>query len=198
MTYTLQSVINYYDDCAMLIKDDAKSMGWSSLFNQQLRFDVINFFVDLSNQSLLDIGCGDGGLFHYLKDQQINCDYKGIDISPKMIHRAQARFPGINVRQANFFDITQTFDVVIASGSLSMATSHDPMLFLTRSIDHLFSITHNHLVFNLLSTNAPRKSAKFNRYQPEEVISYCFKKTPYVSMHHGYLPNDFTVHMAKP
>ena len=59
----LSVVIDYYDECASTIKNDAKAMGWSSEFNQQLRFDVINYLVDLTGVSVLDVGCGDGAFF---------------------------------------------------------------------------------------------------------------------------------------
>ena len=75
-------------------------MGWSSEFNQQLRFDVINYLVDLTGVSVLDVGCGDGAFFHYVMNQGIEFQYKGIDISSRMVQRAQARYPGINIRQA--------------------------------------------------------------------------------------------------
>ena len=187
----------YYDDCATHITDDARAMGWSSKFNQMLRFDIMLYLVDMTNMSVLDVGCGDGALFHYLSDQNINTEYKGIDVSKKMVQRAQARHPGINVRHANFFDVQENYDVVISSGSLSMCDG-DPMDYLSAAIDHLFSVSNSHLVFNLLSDHAPAKSDKFNRYHPTSVLDFCFKKTPYVTLHHGYLPNDFTIHMVQP
>ncbi|RAP24859.1 hypothetical protein DID73_00920 [Candidatus Marinamargulisbacteria bacterium SCGC AG-343-K17] len=187
----------YYDDCASFIDDDAKAMGWSSQFNQMLRFDVMTYLVDMRNSSILDVGCGDGAFFHYLSDQNINAEYKGIDVSKKMVQRAQNRYPGINVRQIDFFDVQEPYDVVACSGALSMSAD-EPMQYLSSAIDHLFSISRSHLVFNLLSHHAPSKSSKFNRYYPQEVLNLCFSKTQYVTMHHGYLPNDFTIYMVKP
>ena len=192
----LTKVESYYDDCASLIDDDAKAMGWSSQFNQTLRFDVMNFLVDMSGCRVLDIGCGDGALFHYLNEQKIEVQYKGIDISSKMVQRAQNRYPGISVRQADFFDFDGRFDVVVCSGGLSMSSGIDPMAYLELAIDHLFSLTQEHLVFNLLSSQAPSKSPKFNRYNPQDVLALCFQKTPFVILHHGYLSHDFTVHLV--
>ena len=75
MTRCLLSKIDetalYYDDCATHIIDDARAMGWSSKFNQMLRFDIMLYLVDMTNMSVLDVGCGDGALFHYLSDQNI-------------------------------------------------------------------------------------------------------------------------------
>ena len=101
-------VIRHYDDCAKHVKDDARAMGWSSKFNQQLRFEVINYLLDLTHRSVLDVGCGDGGLFHYLQEKTIDCDYKGIDISPEMIRRGVERYPGIFIRKCNLFEYHQT------------------------------------------------------------------------------------------
>ena len=50
-------------------------------FNQMLRFDIMLYLVDMTNMSVPDVGCGDGALFHYLSDQNINAEYKGIDVS---------------------------------------------------------------------------------------------------------------------
>jgi len=190
------AVVDYYNDCALSIKDDAKAMGWSSRFNQRLRFDVFNYLVDFMGVSVLDVGCGDGAFFHYLMDQGLDTEYKGIDISKHMVQRAHARYPGINVRQADFFDVQDDYDVVVCSGGLSLF-SGDPMDYLEAAIDHLFSITSSHLVFNCLSDHVPSMSEKFNRYHPASVLDLCFKKTPYVTLHHGYLPHDFTLHFVK-
>jgi len=196
ITKGYSDVGDYYNDCALSIKDDAKAMGWSSRFNQRLRFDVFNYLVDFTGLSVLDVGCGDGAFFHYLMDQGMDGYYKGVDISKHMVQRAHARYPGINVRQVDFFDVQDSCDVVVCSGGLSMC-SGDSMHYLSVAIDHLFSISSSHLVFNLLSDHAPSTSDKFNRYHPASVLDLCFKKTPYVTLHHGYLPNDFTLHMVK-
>lgn len=187
----------YYDECASLIDDDSKAMGWSSEFNQMLRFDVMTYLVDMTGRSVLDVGCGDGAFFHYLNEQNIHAQYKGIDVSAKMVQRAQNRYPGIHVCQADFFDVQDDYDVVVCSGGLSMC-SEDPMDYLLAAIDHLFTMSSSHLVFNLLSSHAPSRSSKFNRYDPVVVLDACFKKTPFVTLHHGYLPNDFTVHLVHP
>ena len=195
--YNWQRVVDYYNDTASLIADDAKAMGWSSTFNQQLRFDVINYMVDLTGKSVLDVGCGDGALFHYLKNQAIDCDYTGIDLSPKMIQRAQSRFPGLNVRTKDFFSESNNFDVVICSGALSMIPNDDALLFLQTAMSHLFEIAQQHLVVNLLTDFYPSNSSLFQRYHPNDVLALCFKLTPYVTLNHSYLPNDFTVHLSK-
>ena len=165
---------SYYDDCATLIDDNARAMGWSSKFNQQLRFDVLNYLVSLDGASVLDVGCGDGALFHYLKQQGISVDYNGIDISSKMVQRAQHRYPGISVRQADFFDVKGTYDVLFCSGALSMCPSDAPMSFLADAIHHLFSLTRKHLVFNLLSVHVPSKSSKFQRFSPPRCLNPLF------------------------
>ena len=189
-------VIDFYDQLALTIKDDAKAMGWSSTFNQQLRFDVFSYMVDFTGASVLDVGCGDGAFFHYLNDHNIDVTYQGIDISSKMVQRAQNRYPGIRVRQANFFDVNEVFDVVVCSGGVSMCAGN-PIDYLEAAISHLFSLASSHLVFNCLSNFSDLKSSKLNRFNPSDVLNLCFKETAYVSLNHGYLPHDFTIHMIR-
>ena len=191
------AVVDYYNDCALSIKDDAKAMGWSSQFNQQLRFDVFNYLVDFTGVSVLDVGCGDGAFFHYLNDQTIDCQYYGIDISDEMIKRAQHRHPGVSVRQSNLFDYHTRHDVVVSSGAISIHSQTNAMTFLSSVIDHFLELANQHVLFNLLSIHSPKKNSLFNYYDPAEVFTMCLQKSPFAIIHHGYLPNDFTVHLVK-
>jgi SAM-dependent methyltransferase len=193
----IDPVISHYNRCAQHVEDDARAMGWSSAFNQKLRFDVINHMVDLDDCSILDVGCGDGALFHYLKNNNMSTEYKGIDVSPNMIQRAQARYPGISVRECNFFNYTGEHDVVVCSGGLSMGGGDDPLVFLDKALNYLMNLSHDHVIINLLSDHAEKKDPMFHYYSPQDVMALCFKKTPYVTMNHGYLPHDFTVHLVR-
>ena len=191
------SVVAYYNACAETIAHDAKAMGWSSAFTQTLRFDVMNHMVDMDGTDVLDVGCGDGALYHYFKEKRMTVTYKGIDGSSKMVARAQHRCPGINIRHCDLFDYTQSHSVVMCSGSLSMCFDQDPYDFLAMAIDQLLRLANEHVVFNLLTEHSPSKDQHFNYYSPVQVLDLCLSKTPYVSMNHAYLPNDFTVHLVK-
>jgi SAM-dependent methyltransferase len=190
-------IINYYNHCARWIEDDAEAMGWSSQFNQKLRFDIFNYLVDLTGLSVLDVGCGDAAFYHYLNDQTIDCQYYGIDISDEMIKRAKHRCPGVAVRQSNLFDYHILHDVVVSSGAISIHSQSTPMTFLSSVIDHFLILANQHVLFNLLSIHSPKKSSLLNYYDPAEVLTMCLQKSPFATVHHGYLPNDFTVHLIK-
>lgn len=197
MTSVTNKTVAFYDDCALHVKDNARAMGWSSAFSQRLRFEVITYLVDVSNQDVLDVGCGDGAFFHFLEEKSISLSYSGIDISSKMVQRAQNRYPGIPVRQGDFFNHNNQHDVVVCSGALSMSATEDKWLFLSQAIDQLMAISRTHVVFNLLSDRATIKDPLFHYYAPKDVLGLCLQKTDYVTLHHSYLPNDFTVHLVK-
>ncbi len=197
MTHPLFATIrDHYNACATGIADSAKAMGWYSAFTQRLRFDVIGYAVDLSEKDILDVGCGDGALFQYLIDTGISATYKGIDISPEMIARAQSRFPDIDVCCTNIASYDQSHDVVIASGAFAIGDKNAPLDFLDTLVCQLYACSRSHVVFNVLSEHASIKEPLFCYYNPSDVLDICFKYTDYVTLNHAYLPNDFTIHMV--
>src|SRR5579864_1844968 len=63
---------------------------------------------------ILEIGCGDGGLFPYLEVPAEN--YKGIDFSPQFIERFQAEYPDVQLEcaeGASYLDGDTQYDVIL-------------------------------------------------------------------------------------
>tara|TARA_B100001175_G_scaffold317284_1_gene333620 strand:- start:3192 stop:3845 length:654 start_codon:yes stop_codon:yes gene_type:complete len=84
---------------------------------------LINRFLK-KNDSILDIGCGQGGLFKILNKKYKKINYTGIDFNKKMIELAKSNFP-----DAKFYHFTKKnyykffkkkFDVVIIFGILHL------------------------------------------------------------------------------
>lgn len=194
---TQDHIIRHYDRSALVDQPSYRAMGWISQFNQYVRFDVINHCIDLDGHDILDVGCGDGELFHYLNEKNMMVQYKGIDVSKEMVKRAMYRYPGLSVRKCNVFDYSGSHSIVVSSGAFNICPNDAPLAHLSNVIDHLLGISTQHVVFNLLSQNAHEKDAFFTYYCPNEVLKLCLKKTSYVSLNHSYLPHDFTVHLVK-
>ena len=49
--------------------------------------------VPLEGGSLLDVGCGLGDLYGFLKREGVACDYTGMDILPAMVEQARTSWP---------------------------------------------------------------------------------------------------------
>jgi ubiquinone/menaquinone biosynthesis C-methylase UbiE len=55
------------------------------------------------NSRVYDVGCGNGYITKFLKDNKVNI--KGIDISKNMIREARLLFPNVNFNYGNLFNI---------------------------------------------------------------------------------------------
>ncbi|MBQ2294299.1 MAG: class I SAM-dependent methyltransferase [Spirochaetales bacterium] len=83
-------------------KSDSGCLGWENEQAQELRFEVLkNIFFH--GASVLDVGCGLGNLYDYLKKQDYNFKYTGVDILPEMIFRAKEKNPQAEFFSANIF-----------------------------------------------------------------------------------------------
>jgi O-antigen/teichoic acid export membrane protein/2-polyprenyl-3-methyl-5-hydroxy-6-metoxy-1,4-benzoquinol methylase len=66
---------------------------------------------------VLEVGCGDGGLFPYLGVPAEN--YKGIDFSPQFLRRFQAGYPSVQLEcteGASYLDRNTQYDVILSDG----------------------------------------------------------------------------------
>lgn len=98
---------------------------WDRLYNQDERdhyLTICDFYNTYSpGKSILDVGCGQGVLYHYLREQaNIGIGYLGIDISSTAIEKAKQRFQNANFTQIDFDrnKINEKFDVIIFNETL--------------------------------------------------------------------------------
>jgi predicted TPR repeat methyltransferase len=111
-------------------------MSDSSLRSKQVRRCVERYAPTAS--SLLELGCGTGAV---LRGLSAVGSLAGLDISPKMLDIARARFPGAQFTQGDIssFDLGRRFDVVVCT--------YDVLNHLTE-FDHwisCFACTREHL-----------------------------------------------------
>ena len=180
-------------------------LGWESEEAQRLRFDVLLNSVDLEGRSILDVGCGTGNLFEYIRSKGINVDYTGVDILEKMIDiakskRLDADFYHADIFKNNIFE-GRTFDVIYASGifNLNMDNNRE---FLIKALNLFLQLSTYAVVFNLLHVASPGREEQYFYFHPGEVVDIINKlpaagqKVQKVEVIEAYLKNDFTVVMS--
>ena len=173
---------------------------WNSLASQSSRYAILCHLLENKPLSILDVGCGTGDLYHYIKKEQLPFEYMGIDLSAKMIVAAQKAYPAGNFRCLAINDIktNYSFDCVMASGifNLSMKNHEDQML---ETILSMLDCSTNLVRFNLL-TNTFNFKSKDSRFVYANTKALQKRLSAYVShceIIQGYLPNDATFFLKK-
>ncbi|KNC51065.1 uncharacterized protein AMSG_12031 [Thecamonas trahens ATCC 50062] len=88
---------NMYDAEAEKLGFSFAATKWSSLERQEIRFDVLANYTDgfhaLDGQQVVDVGCGQGALFEYVRKNApaVDMRYIGIDVSKVMVRTANVR-----------------------------------------------------------------------------------------------------------
>lgn len=70
---------------------------------QEARFNALLAIGDLKGKSILDLGCGLGCLYGYLKELGWKGEYTGIDVLDMMVKGARERFPGVSFEKEIFY-----------------------------------------------------------------------------------------------
>lgn len=100
-------------------EEQFKNGAWDYLYSETeaLHYkSIVKFFKQSGGKSVLDAGCGQGVLYHYLKPEiHSPNDYLGFDISENAVAEARERFKPYRFVQMDFNINTpdETFDVII-------------------------------------------------------------------------------------
>ena len=179
--------------------DDARSLGWYNDSTKNIRYQILCEVGDLNNHSVLDVGCGFGDLFDFIKKKNINFTYKGIDINSNMINKAIKKYQNAQFETIDFgvFNKDEKYDYVFCSGGLSFMVP-DYKQFYFEYVEKMFECSKIAVVFNMLNrnnNNKPEDDEIFATYSTEEVLDFCLKLTDKVTIRENYLSNDFSVYL---
>lgn len=180
--------------------DSYKTLDWGNQEGQWLRFKILAEIGDISNSSILDVGCGLGHFVDWLEEQQITAQYTGLDLTSTLVTAAQKRHPHHQFItgdiQSEQILQDQSFDYVFASGVFS--TYHKNAFGFQKSIiNRLWSFSQCGIAFNSLSVWAENKEAGEYYADPFIVADFCRLISPWVVLRHDYHPRDFTIYLTK-
>jgi len=190
--------ISFYTNLINKYGIDVRSLNWRSKESQELRFRILAEIGDLNGKSILDVGCGLGDFYEYLGKNNTSFQYKGIDITPKMIEVARKRFPetSFEVRDLLEDEVIERFDYVFASGIFYLVEDK-PYDFMKKMIKKMFETARIGIAFNSLSAWADSQEKGEFYANPFEVIEFCRTLTSKMVFKHNYHPADFTIFLYK-
>jgi len=171
-------------------------LDWESEDAHLGRFRALTDQLDLSGMSILDVGCGLGDLYGFIREKKINVTYTGIDILDDMVNEAGRRYPEASFLSGDMFsqDLFSEgeYDVVYSSGIFNLNLGNNRK-FLKRALPVFFKVASQWVVFNLLDPDHPVQSEKYSYFEPEEVIPWVAEYSNRICVVRDYVPHDFTV-----
>jgi len=174
-------------------------VGWRSLHNQQARFEALAGIGDLRGKSILDLGCGLGCFYGFLKARGWEGDYTGMDLLGSMVKNARARFPAARFERRDILKHppAERWDYVFISGIFNHRVS-DNWGWMERTVKGCLSLAERGVAFNVLNLEAGWYDRDLFYVHPgaleEKVRLWSGGNYKMVS---GYLPEDVTAYLYK-
>ena len=195
-------IATFYDSRFKKYGYSAKAVGWRSIAQQQLRFKMLTDGLDFSGSSILDLGCGFGDFYDFLREKEMNpSSYTGIDISSEMCKAATQKYFGTaNVFFRNREMLTNTdekYDYVVASGSLNYNLGVNMVEYLQNFIEIYSTVVGKGLLFNLMSDKVDYTQAHHIHYSADVTSQIVALNFPKVILLQDYGLYEFTIQGLK-
>ena len=192
-----ERIINFYENCLKREKGEVRRVGWRSRERQNLRFQILCEIGNLTNTSILDIGCGLGALGEFLR-KKMPLDYTGYEICGKMANEARKLRPYLKIKEVDILEkkVKERFDWVLSSGIFNLRLK-DNFLFLEEVLNKSFQFCKLGAAFNMLSTYVDYQDPNLYYVKPEKVFSLAKKISKRVVLRYDYMPYEFTIYLYK-
>ena len=172
-----------------------RAVDWGSSQGQEARFRVLLEVGSCVHASILDVGCGVGHLVEQLMARQFKGRYLGIDALPEMVTNARKRYPDWRFEEGNILEARApwTADYVVGSGLFTFSD----LDLMKKTVTAMFAACTKGVAFNALSAWADRKEPGEFQADPLATVEFCRTLTPWVSLRHDYMPQDFTIYLYR-
>jgi SAM-dependent methyltransferase len=196
----LKNLERYYSDQRTRHVLPEKRVGWLTAESQKVRFEALASVGPLAGKKVLDIGCGLGGFYGFLKEQGIGVDYWGVDLFPPIIEDARKHHPGVHFESRVLLAQpypSRSFDNVFLSGVFNVKV-RDNWRYMRALLKCALRQSRRAVAFNVLNAEADlREKDRFSAH-PKELVSFCRKLGPSrVHLLDHYHPMDITVFLYK-
>jgi SAM-dependent methyltransferase len=175
---------------------DIKTLASGNRERQLIRFKIFSEIGDLNGHSVLDIGCGFGDFYQYLKDAGISVDYTGIDICPAFIDVGHQRFPEAHFQFADVQqeDLGRKFDYIVCSQVYNNKLQKENNEQVIRDVIRKgFELCNVAFAIDMITQYVDYKEEKLHYYSPEEIFAFCKGLTKRVMLRHDYPLFEFMV-----
>lgn len=175
-----------------------KGVDWNDPKELDFRYkkmmEVLNHDFDRPNSTptILDVGCGWGGLLEYCDRHNIDIDYTGIDVVDDMIHHGEKEFKDGKFLVGDVFeyDFGQKYDYVICNAIMTQRlefTIPQMEAFCDRLVLRMYELCKYGTVFNFMSTRVNFVVNNLYYRNPMEALDFCLRKvSPRVKLDHSY------------
>lgn len=176
----------------------AKGVDWNDedevTFRYKKMMEVLNNDYEKPNgtPTILDVGCGWGGLLLYCQENGIEVEYTGIDVAENMIRYAQKNFDKGKFILGDIFDFDykNQYDYVVCNGILTLkltATIPEMENYANKLILKMFELCRYGITFNLMSNRVNFMVDNLYYRSPVELLNFCLMEvSPRVKLDHGY------------
>ena len=190
-----ERIIHHFEDCLERHGPSFRALDWGSRESQELRFRVLAEIGCLAGKSVLDVGCGLGDFYGFLRENGIAVNYRGVDITQAMVERAGRRYPEIQVERRDIVrhPLRERFDYVMASGIFYLLRDEEEVWRLVRE---MFRLARYGVACNSLSSWGRVESGEL-ALEPASFLGFCRTLTGRLALRHDYLKHDFTVYLYK-
>ncbi len=161
-------------------------------YDKMLRVLDMDFYKGPSRPSLLDVGCGWGGLASRAKELGVEMDYHGVDIVRAMVEHGEAAHPEATFFVGDILEIESEgiYDFLICNGILTQ--KHDVSIpdmerYAKEVVRKMFSLCRYGIAFNMMSTRVNFAVGNLYYQNPVELFSWLLTEvSPRVVLDHGY------------
>jgi SAM-dependent methyltransferase len=201
----LNKVNEYYSKRILEHGATPQGVDWNGVESQNIRFEQLMKIAESSKAefSLLDFGCGYGGMLDFLNPVYGNrLSYTGLDISEEMIKVAKEKYSN----HGDFYKVLPNdfkVDYLVASGVFNVRqdTSDEQWWdYIINTLNQFDQLASKGFSFNVLTSYSDKPFMRDYLYyaNPERLFNYC--KTHYsrqVALLHDYPLYEFTILVKK-
>jgi len=151
-----------------------------------------------------DFGCGYGALADYLQKGTDQFQYRGFDISPRMIASARELYSGAN--RVTFFNRQSELpeaDYTVASGTFNVKLDtprEEWEKYVLNTLGTINALSRKGFAFNVLTKYSDREFMQNHLYYADPLFLFDYCKTEFsrfVTLLHDYPLYEFTILVRK-
>jgi SAM-dependent methyltransferase len=192
-----ERVNQFYNDGLKKFGYDIKALASGVEERRKIRFKILSEAGLTSGCSVLDLGCGFGDFYGYLRERAISVQYIGYDINPNLIEVAKQVYPEAEFHvkdiQAEPFP---HFDYIVSTSAFNHPLVEQDQYQFAQDI---LTICYNHarqgVAIDFLTSYVDFKSPILFHYSPERMFSIAKKITKRVCLRHDYPLFDFCIYL---